>query len=190
MKKFFSCLVFFLVLMAISCGSAPVAESSPPPPEPAPAAPAPVPAPVVVAAPPAEAEFNPQEVSEELYNTTMVEVQKFIEDLNNIIRSKNYESWKAALTDDFFAEISSQEFLNEASEMGGMKSRGIFLKTPHDYFTNVVVPARANSRVDDIEFIGKNRVKAFTVMTNRAGQTQRLRLYDLEHFGNIWKIIN
>jgi len=72
-----------------------------------------------------------------------------------------------------------------------MKTRNIILRTPEDYFTNVVVPSRANSRVDDIEFIGTNRVKAFTVMQNsRTGEEQRLVLYDLEKVGNSWLIVN
>jgi len=191
MKRILSFFVFFSVLiLAISCGSAPVIDSEPPQPQPAPAV---VAAPVVVETPPPAKEaavFNPEAVSREKYNSTKIEVQQFIEKLNTIISNKNYEAWKASLSEDFFAEISSPVFLNEANEMGGMKSRGIILRTPRDYFNNVVVPSRANSRVDDIEFISENRVKAFTIMTNRSGQVQRLRLYDLEQSGDIWKIIN
>jgi len=56
----------------------------------------------------------------------------------------------------------------------------------------VVVASRAETgvRVDDIEFISLNRVQAFTVTTNRAGEEVRLRLYDLEKIGNSWTIIN
>jgi hypothetical protein len=61
---------------------------------------------------------------------------------------------------------------------------------PRIIFFHVVGPSRASSRVDEIEILSNTRVKAFTVMTNRAGEVQRLRLYDLERFGNTWKIIN
>jgi len=71
-----------------------------------------------------------------------------------------------------------------------MKSRRIVLRVPEDYFQYVVVPSRADLRVDDIEFIGSNRVKAFTLTTNKAGEEVRLRLYDLEKVGNSWTIIN
>jgi hypothetical protein len=40
--------------------------------------------------------------------------------------------------------------------------------------------------VDDIEFISPTRVKAYTVSSGG----QRLRLYDLEHSGEEWKIVN
>jgi hypothetical protein len=71
-----------------------------------------------------------------------------------------------------------------------MRTRGIVVRSAQDYFTHVVVPSRANSRVDDIEFISSERVMAYSLSTNRDGITQRLRLYDLERSGDTWKIIN
>jgi len=71
-----------------------------------------------------------------------------------------------------------------------MRTRNIVLRTAEDYFQYVVVPSRADLRVDDIEFISRDRVKAFTITTSRAGEEQRLRLYDLEKIGNSWRIIN
>jgi hypothetical protein len=135
-------------------------------------------------------EFNPYQVSEEYYASTKEDVQHFIEELNQIIQRRDYKAWKAALSDEYFNELSSPENLKIMSEQPAMKTRKITLKNARDYFTNVVVPSRANSRVDDIEFISENRVKAFTIMINRSGDEQRLRLYDLEKNGNIWKIIN
>jgi hypothetical protein len=129
-------------------------------------------------------------VSREYYDTTMDEVRHFINDLNHVISSRNYNSWRAALSDEYFREISSQENLQQVSQQPAMMTRRIVLRTPQDYFTYVVVPSRANSRVDEIEFVNRNRVKAFTVTTNRSGEVQRLRLYDLEKIGNTWKIIN
>jgi len=134
--------------------------------------------------------FDPTRVSQAYYESTRVEVQQFIEDLNRIISNRNYNAWRAALSPEYFAEISSPENLKRISDTPGMKTRGIVLRTPQDYFTHVVVPARANLRVDDIEFISLNRVKAFTINTNRSGEEVRLRLYDLEKINNTWTIIN
>jgi hypothetical protein len=138
----------------------------------------------------AEEAFNPYRVSQDYYDSTMEEVQHFINDLNLIIRNRNYNSWRAALSDEYFREISSQENLQQVSEQPAMRTRRIVLRTAEDYFLYVVVPSRANSRVDAIEFVSRNRVKAFTVTVNRNGEEQRLRLYDLEKIGNTWKIIN
>jgi hypothetical protein len=129
-------------------------------------------------------------VSKAEYDSTKVDVQHFIEELNQIIKRKDYNAWKAALSREYFAQIASPENLQQLSELPAMKTRGITLKSAEDYFINVVVPSRANSRVDDIEFIGEHRVKAFTITTTNSGEELRLRLYDLEKTGNIWKIIN
>jgi len=134
--------------------------------------------------------FDPKKVSQEQYQSTMAEVQKFIEEQNKNIKSKNFEAWKKSLSPQYFAEISSAENLRLMSEQPGMKTRKIVLKTVQDYFDNVVVPSRADLHVEEIEFISANRVKAFTVTTNKAGEEQRIRLYDLEKIGNSWTIIN
>lgn len=139
--------------------------------------------------------FDPTRVSQQLYNSTRDEVQQFIEGLNTQIQNRNYEAWKAALSPDYFAEISSTENLRRISAQPAMRSRNIVLRTPQDYFTHVVVPSRQNEdasafRVDDIEFVSINRVKAFTITNNRAGEEVRLRLYDLEKIENSWTIIN
>jgi len=136
-------------------------------------------------------------VSQELYDDTLAEVRLFVENLNVMISSKNYNGWRDALSDEFFARISSPEFLARVSESPGLKSRKIVLQTPNDYFIHVVVPARSNSKVDEIEFIDTNRVKVFYIeergrRTNSDSltETRRLRLYDLIDIGNAWKIID
>jgi len=137
-----------------------------------------------------EETFDPGSVSQEYYVLTKEDVQHFIEDLNRIISNRNYNAWKNALSPEYFAEISSPYNLQQISESPAMTTRKIVLRTAEDYFINVVVPSRANSRVDDIEFVNRDRVKAFTITRNRAGEEQKLRLYDLERTGNMWKIIN
>jgi hypothetical protein len=136
--------------------------------------------------------FDPAKVSQAQYEATRIEVQKFIEQQNKAIRDKNFEAWKASLSPEYFAAISSKENLKRFSDQPGMKTRKIVLKTAQDYFEYVVVPSRTETalHVDEIEFISANRVKAFTLATNKAGEEQRLRLYDLEKIGNSWTIIN
>jgi len=192
-------LFILIVIFIVSCGSTDT---------PAPVVPATVPAPVQtpvtveqenitqndpivgVEVENVEEEFNPYTVTQEYYDSTKDEVQHFIEDLNKIIRDGNYNLWRAALSDEYFMEISSQENLQLVSDQPAMRTRRIVLRTAEDYFLYVVVPSRANSRVDDIEFISRDRVKAYTVNITRTGEEQRLRLYDLEKIGNTWKIIN
>jgi hypothetical protein len=139
-------------------------------------------------------ELSSEISSQKRYISTKAEVQRLIGDINKIINNGSYDMWKPLLSEEYFAKISAPEFLHQISELPAMKSQKIVLKTPREYFYNVVLPSRANSRIDyssiDIEFISENRVKAFTITTNKAGETQQNRLYDLEHFGNTWKIID
>jgi hypothetical protein len=174
-------LLFLPLALVLSCGSGPKAENG------------------TAAPPPAEAPqqpvvFDPGKVSQQVKDTTKEDVQKFIEDLNKTIRSRNFNAWKTALSDEYFNSISSNEFLQRINNSDAMKTRKIVLKNVEDYFTNVVVPSRTSTRVDDtvddIEFVTETRVKAFTIKTMKDGSEERLRLYDLEQSGNTWKIIN
>ncbi len=109
-----------------------------------------------------------------------------IAELNTIIRAQNFDAWSDYLGDDYFAALSDPEFLARTSESARLKTQKIVLQDLKGYFMHVVVPSRANDRVDDIEFIGQKRVKAFTVTP----KSQRLRLYDLERTEQGWKIVN
>jgi hypothetical protein len=136
-------------------------------------------------------------ISQEVYDATLAEVKLFVDDLNSLIMKKDYNGWKVALADEFLARISSPEFLATASESAALKSRRIVLKTPTDYFLQVVVPSRSNSRVDEIEFTAIDRVKVFyreervrKVDNTSTTEVRRLRLYELKKTDDIWKIID
>lgn len=130
--------------------------------------------------------FDPSSISQAQKDTAKLEIQQLIQKLNGIIREKNYNGWVSYLDTGFFTTINSKEYLNRVSQSPVLVKQKIVLKSALDYFNHVVVPSRANDRVDDIEFVSPNRVKAYTV--NNAGN--RLRLYDLEKTDNGWKIIN
>jgi hypothetical protein len=180
---FFYCLLAFLAVSCITAQEEPV-----PPPEPVSVAEAePVPAATEPVLSGDEANFNPQSVTQVEFDTTITDVRHFIVELNRIVRERDYNGWVAHLGPTYFAHISSPEYLLRISESSDrLKARGIVLSSARDYFIQVVVPSRANDRVDDIEFVTHRRVKAYTI--NAKGQ--RLRLYDLENVGNGWRIIN
>jgi hypothetical protein len=134
---------------------------------------------------PEEEIFDPDTITQEMYDTTKKDVQQLISELNGIIRARNYDAWVSYLGSAYYEEINSPDFLRRISESSFLKSSHTVLSDARDYFIRVVVPSRMNSRVDDIEFISQKRVKAFTVTATG----QRLRLYDLEDFGDGWKII-
>ena len=143
--------------------------------------------------------FDPNNVDNDLYETTKMDIQAIVQRLNTIIRAKNYNAWLEYLSESYLLTLSSQEFLDAKTEelhrrnqlvaaATGKDPRAVqktTLKSLRDYFDNVVVPSRTNDRVDDISFISETKVRAYTV-NNRGA---RLILYDLEIIGDSWKII-
>jgi hypothetical protein len=132
----------------------------------------------------------------ESYEEVFMEVKTFIERLNHIIQSKDYDKWEDALSEERFNEISSPEFLANVSNMDAMKNRRIVVNTINDYFLNVVVPSRANSKVDKIEILDNNRVRVFYMSSRRVvsgnktrTETVPLLIYELKKNGNTWTII-
>jgi hypothetical protein len=164
---------FLLIILAVSCKSGPetvptqVNQTTPQTTAP-------------VRSQPAVERFDPRTVTQAQYNTTKEEVQLFMRDLNRIIRNKNYNGWRSALSTEYFAEISSPANLQRLSDEPALKNNKIVLRNANDYFNYVVVPSRSASRVDetidDLEFIGVNRVKAYTIRTTSTGEEQRVRL--------------
>jgi len=192
MKGFAVLFLIFSALFFFSCAGDPPAEAEPvaplvqevqpPPPPPPPQEPEktlrPEPRPRV---------FDPSSISQKEKDSVMLEIQQLTQRLNGIIRAKNYNSWVTYLDPAYLAKIDSREFLDTVSKSPVLVKQKIVLNTARDYFIHVVVPSRANSRVDDIEFISQNRVKAYTI----DNKGNRLRLYDLEKTGTgEWKIID
>jgi hypothetical protein len=130
------------------------------------------------------AAFSVENITAAEYKETKEDIANFISSLNIIIKTKNYDTWRRHLDDDYYAYISSPEYLQKLSASGILHTQGIVLTDAYSYFMNVVVPSRSNDRVDDIEFISDNRVKAITVNRGR-----RLLLYDLEKTTDGWKIV-
>jgi hypothetical protein len=128
--------------------------------------------------------FDLNNITPELYNETKENIVNFINELNVIIKSHDYDAWLLHIDNDYYEYISSAAYLQRVSASGILQARGIVLSDAYDYFMNVVVPSRSNDRVDDIEFISNNRVKAITVNRGR-----RLLLYDLEKTKDGWKIV-
>jgi len=212
--KRISLLLLASIFLILSCATKPQpAETSSPavpappvvtaqPAEPTENTPPPEPPPQVVepTAPSNEAVFDPASITEEKFATTKADVQTLIEDLNKLIKARNYNAWRTYLADSYFEEISSKAFLDERtddlykrdqivdSNLGKdpRRTQKKILRTPKDYFDNVVVPSRSNDRMDDIDFVSENRVKAYT-MDNHG---HRLVLYDLELINGKWMIIN
>ena len=187
MKSFASRLLGLLTVLATaatiaSCAGEP--KAAPETPAAPAAAPLPAPAAEVPPPPPAAPLFDPKGVTAEVKTATFVDVRSLIDKLNQIIRDQDYDAWLTHLSDDYVKYYSDPEVLAKFSEYPIMKRQSIKLATLHDYFVYVVYPSRQNDKVDDIEFVDKNLIKAITI--NSKGD--RNILYMLEKYGDAWKI--
>lgn len=143
----------------------------------------PQPAPQNAAATPDQA-FDPTAVTDEVKSATIIDVRAFIDSMNQIIRRQDYDAWRSHLTDDYIQHYSDPAILMQYSQYPVIKGKGIKLQTLKDYFINVVYPSRQNDKVDDIEFVGENLIKAITV----SQKGDRNILYMLEKHDDTWKI--
>jgi hypothetical protein len=122
-------------------------------------------------------------VSEEVYTKTFDEIEEFIRNLNDIIRSEDYETWLTYLSDEYVERTSDPEYLEQQSQKPLLKKNNIHLKDLKDYFTYVVVPSRTQARLDEIEFIDEDHVEAFAMIRDT-----RALLYLLVRENDKWKI--
>lgn len=123
------------------------------------------------------------EVSEEVFDQTFIEVEAVIAELNSLIRQEKYQEWLSYLTEDYREYYSSPEQLERYSQSERLQSAGIELETLEDFFLNVVVPSRANLRLDDLVFLDEKSVEAIMIVRDQRISVYRLRLVD-----NEWKI--
>jgi hypothetical protein len=109
---------------------------------------------------------NQYTVSKEIYNKTFNEIHQFFIKMDEIIKTGNFEQWKANLTVEYITLYSDAGHLRELSKKPNLKDRNIVITSLHDYFVNVFIPSRSGSDLDKIEIISKNRVKAIRVIND------------------------
>ncbi|MFP3960529.1 MAG: hypothetical protein ACLFUX_10200, partial [Spirochaetaceae bacterium] len=114
---------------------------------------------------------------------TFDEVEAVIEELNEIIRTRDFDTWQGYLTEAYLEEYSDPDRLAEISDRPILKRNDITLESLEDYFEWVVVPSRQNARLDDLRFLSEDVVEA--VM--EVGGSQVI-LYRLRKVDGRWKV--
>lgn len=173
------------VVVLAACAAAPEPAPEPPPAPVAPEPPGPQPEepalqPESEVAPDPDA---PIEVSEELFDQTFDEVGQTIQELNEIIARRDFGAWQRYLTQEYRRTYSDPDVLRRSSESDVLARNNIQLRSLEDYFTYVVVPSRANARLDDLMFRDEQTVEAIMEIAG-----QRYLLYLLKKEGDRWKI--
>jgi hypothetical protein len=123
------------------------------------------------------------EVSVEVYERTFSEIEETIAELNRVIQARDFRQWQEYLTKEYIDTYSDPTTLRELSETPILERNNIELTNLRDYFDWVVVPSRANARLDDLRFVRNNQVEA--IMEVRG---QRVILYQLTNVDGDWKV--
>ena len=121
--------------------------------------------------------------TEEEKKEALFDIKELIFKLNRIVQQKDFEAWYSYLSPNFITYYSNPDVLAEISNQPTMRKYNIVLKTLKDYFLYVVYPSRQNDTVDEIEYIGYNKVKVYTIVNN-----VKLVLYVLEKINGTWMI--
>ena len=104
----------------------------------------------------AEEETQPFEVSEEMYQETFENIEVIIEELNQIIKNKDFDAWQTYLTDEYIEQTSKSEYLARWLKDSRLQKENIVLRSIRDYFDYVVVPRRFAAKLHEIEFLDDN----------------------------------
>ena len=123
------------------------------------------------------------EVSEELYDQTFTEVERTINELNEIISNRDFAEWRLYLTDSYRRTYSDPDVLARSSQSAILVRNNITLESLEDYFNFVVVPSRSDAHLDDLVFIDDETVEAIMEVDDR-----RYLLYLLRKTNGRWKI--
>ncbi|HUX20568.1 MAG TPA: hypothetical protein VMW69_04960 [Spirochaetia bacterium] len=122
-------------------------------------------------------------VTKEEYKKTFDDIHSLIQELNRIIAAQDYSAWTTHLTPEYIKTFSDPQTLAALSDQPMLKRQSLQLSSLQDYFLDVVVPSRADARLDDLDFVSKTQVKAITVISGK-----RYILYNLRLENGGWKI--
>jgi len=140
----------------------------------------------------AEPEIVVQEVVVEEPSDTLNEIEiqeaetdisELIEELNNIIASRDFLGWKQYLSKDYIDYYSDPAILKEISNKPILTKYKIVLRSLEDYFNYVVVGSRQNVKLDEIKALDRDRIKAYMFINDKA-----VIIYELIRIDDIWKI--
>ncbi|MDR1315556.1 MAG: hypothetical protein LBK13_01675 [Spirochaetales bacterium] len=173
---------FALVVLAVF-GVFGCTSDAPPKPAEAPAVAAPVPEPPLV-----QTEDPAVKVTQEEYDKTFAEVEEVIQELNTTIKAKNIRKWESYLTQRFRDSVLSPKNLAELNDSPLLKRNNIRISNLQGFFEFVVVPSRANVRLDDLKFTDANRVQAYMTIVSKDGVEEDILIYQLEKTGDAWKV--
>lgn len=99
-----------------------------------------------------------ESISIDEFEADKKEVLAIIDDLTRIMKDRDYNSWVKYLSPASKKYWSNPQ--NLATVSNRLPVKGLKISSLKDYFTYVFVPARANSKVEEIRYVSSTVVKA------------------------------
>lgn len=100
-------------------------------------------------------------VSMETYENDKKVILAKINELNVIMKDKNYKSWLNYIEKNSIDYWSLKTNLSAISKQ--LPVKGLNLKTLEDYFNYVFIPSRMGRRIDEIRYISSESIKAVQI---------------------------
>ena len=126
-----------------------------------------------------------REVSEFLYNRTIIEIQSLINCLTEFIREGKFHEWRQFLSDKYIKTVGSADYLDDISQNPRLKGI-VKLNNLRDYFEWVVVPSRQDIMVDKIVLKNEQQVTAYTYVGGGRKILFQFALMDGKWLVTIW----
>lgn len=122
-------------------------------------------------------------ISKEEYQLTLTFINSLIDNINNAIRDKDFDTWKTYLSLLYIDAYDSPEDLETFSSMLKQKGYETRLVNLRDFFDYIVVASRENLEISHLEFLDETHLKVMTIYRNESAV-----LYYMEHIQDEWKI--
>ncbi|MBR5934500.1 MAG: hypothetical protein IK002_11005 [Treponema sp.] len=100
-------------------------------------------------------------VSKDTYEKDKKIILAKIDELNGIMKDKNYKSWLSYIDQNSINYWSQKKNLSTASKQ--LPVKGIQLKNLEDYFNYVFIPSRVGRKIDEIRYLSASSIKAVQV---------------------------
>ena len=100
-------------------------------------------------------------VSRDTYEKDKKIILEKIDELNGIMKDKNYKSWLSYIDQSSINYWSQRKNLSTASKQ--LPVKGIQLKNLEDYFNYVFIPSRVGRKIDEIRYLSSTSIKAVQV---------------------------
>ncbi len=107
-----------------------------------------------------------ESVSKVEFEEDKKQILKKIEELQDIMDTKDYNGWKKHLDSESITYYSNAANIRKAQKK--LPDKTIQLHGMKDYFEYVFIPSRKRSQVDEIRYISKTNVKAVQVKSDNS----------------------